>query len=389
LFLLSRSAHWHHKIELNEFKQTIQSREMEESDSLRRWNIINGLHAGSIRELDLSDELWASSVTMEPFQPDLENIIVALQSNRNLKTIRISNDVLAAIGENNQGRLFRSMGKLTTLRHMTVNRGAGSPTAIHTRVLADALSETSNGLTVLKLSRFKIGSRSEVEQLARGLKARVLGSLNTLMIEGIVFDVEDKTGFLDPILLALAPVSGDPRGQLSYFRLSCVEAARSGASVVSPQALGAFFADEPIAMPRRSLFQLHNLGLNASHCEAMAQALTRDDALLRPIDNLNLTGNLSIGQQGYAALLWLLNRRVDIGFVVVDDQSWQSTFDLMRFMNRTCHRGHFMENGVFPSKAIWVNFLAEIVSARSYWNAEQKLNALWHTLREDPDLICT
>jgi hypothetical protein len=385
LFLLSRSAHWHHKIELNEFKQTIQSREMEESHSLRRWNIINGLNAGSIRELDLSDELWASSVTMEPFQPDLENIIVALQSNRNLKTIRISNDVLAAIGENNQGRLFRSMGKLTTLRHMTVNRGAGSPTAIHTQVLADALSETSNGLTVLKLSRFKIGSRSEVEQLARGLKARV-GSLNTLWLDDIVLDVEDKSGYLDPILLALAHVPGEPRRQLSYFRLSCVEAAPSGVSVVSPAAFGAFFVERRM---RHYYHYLNSLGLNVNHCEAMVHELARDAASLSPISVIGLTGNPSIGQHGNEALLGLLNRRFDILVVVVDDQSWSATFELVTFMNIDFHRGRFLKNGVFPSKAMWVNFLAGLASTDRYDYEAKRLNAIWYTLREDPDLICT
>jgi hypothetical protein len=37
--------------------------------------------------------------------------------------------------------------------------------------------------------------------------------------------------------------------------------------------------------------------------------------------HLILTGNPSIGQQGYEALLGLLNRSFDIG-VKVDDQNW-------------------------------------------------------------------
>jgi hypothetical protein len=56
---------------------------------------------------------------------------------------------------------------------------------------------TSNGIRPLKLFGLKINKRSVVEQLARGLKARV-GSLATLWLEYIVLDVEDKKGFLDP-----------------------------------------------------------------------------------------------------------------------------------------------------------------------------------------------
>jgi hypothetical protein len=154
----------------------------------------------------------------------------------------------------------------------------------------------------LQLSRFKIGSRSEVEQLARGLKARV-ASLESLTLENIVLDVEGKTEFLDPILLVLAPVPGALRGQLSYFRFSCLEGALNGESVVSPEALGAFFTEEPVETPMRD-FLLNNLGLNDGNCEIMAQELARDGALLRPrdgaftrrIDELDLTGNPSVGQ---------------------------------------------------------------------------------------------
>jgi hypothetical protein len=158
---------------INENDQSVDDTDDEEewieSESLRRRNIISELHASSLQDLDLSDDIWASSVTMESFQPDLENMILELQSNRSLITIRISREFLAAIAETDQGRLFRSLGNFPTLQHMTIYGGAELPSAIHTRVL-DALSETSNSMRSL---------RSEVDQLARGLKARV-GSLEVL-----------------------------------------------------------------------------------------------------------------------------------------------------------------------------------------------------------------
>jgi hypothetical protein len=369
----------------------VDEEESIESDSLHRRSIINGLHASSVQHLDLSDRLWRSSVTMESFQPGVENIIVALQSNRSLKTVEISWEVLAAIGEIDQGRLFCSLGNLPTLLRMSLDGGAGSPTRIHTRVLADALSETSNGLNSLVLYGLKISSRSEVEQLARGLKS-IVETLERLTLGDIVLDVEDKAAFLDPILLALAPAPGQPRGQLSYLRLSCVEAAPNGASVVSPEALRSFFAEEPIGNPTRT-FHLQNLDLNDNHCEVMALELARrDDASLRPIyaldmSVLNLTGNPSIGQHGYAAILGLLNRGFDIRAVEVDDQNWKTTFDLVESLNGLYHRRRFLRNGVFPSRTMLVSFLAEIASIDPYGNKARKLNAIWYTLRESPDLI--
>jgi hypothetical protein len=115
-----------------------------ESDSVRRTNIISDLRASSLQSLSLSGELWESSLTMESFQPDVENIIAALQSNCSLESIEISREILAAIGESKQGRLFYSLGSLPTLQNMTLYGGVGSHTAIHTRALADSLSETSN-----------------------------------------------------------------------------------------------------------------------------------------------------------------------------------------------------------------------------------------------------
>jgi hypothetical protein len=263
-----------------------------------------------------------------------------------------------------------------------VRGGVQSSTAIHTPVLADALSETTNGLMSLQLFDLKISSRSKVEQFARGLKARV-ASLETLMLENIVLNVEDKTGFLDPILLALSPVPGEPCGQLSFFEFSCVEAASNGISVVSPEALGALFAAEPV--PSRT-FQLNNLGLNDNHCEVMAQELARYDAVSWRMDKLNLTGNPSIGKRGYAALLGLLNRRFHIA-VDVDNQNWKATLDLVYYINSGYHRGRFLKNGVFPSKEMLVNFLAEVIKRTD--DQTKKLSAIWYTLCENPDLIST
>jgi hypothetical protein len=110
---------------------------------------------------------------------------------------------------------------------------------------------------------------------------------------------------------------------------------------------------------------------------------------LRPIDVLDLTGNPSIGQQGYVALLGLLDRRLNVGTIVVDDLNWKPTFDLVVDMNRRYRRGRFLENGVFPSKAMWVDFLAKLSTDHYRSSGAHTLNAIWYTLREDPDLICT
>jgi hypothetical protein len=149
------------------------------------------------------------------------------------------------------------------------------------------------------------------------------------------------------------------------------------------------YQQQPIEMPcvsflRLCFLRLKNLGLNGNHCEDMAHELARDDALLRPIGELTLAGYPSIGQQGHEALLGLLNRRFHIGTLVVDDLKWKTIFDLVIFMNLEYYlRGRFLENGVFPSKLMWIDFLVESTDNDVYGGA-RNLNAIWHTLREDP-----
>jgi hypothetical protein len=357
-----------------------------ESASVRRRNIISRVHESSLDNLRLSGELWTSFPTMASFRPDLENLLAALESNRSLETITISKDILAIIGESDQGRLFCTLGSLPNLLHMTVSGGSPeSPTVIHTRILAEALSQTSNGIKLLQISGFELSSRLEVEQLATGLKNRV-ATLHTLKLDDIVLDGEDKTGFLDPILLAVSPVPGEPHGRLLEFGLSCRNAVSNGQSIVSPEALGSFFACRGRVGQLQCGVYLQKLGLDDNHCKVVVEQMAKDDAL-RPIAFFDLLGNPSIGQEGYEAILGLLNKRFDIRFVNVDDQSWKAKFDLVIYMNREFDRGLLRKEGSSPSKAMQVNFLAKLAE---YPYIETKmLNAIWYTLREDPDLMYT
>jgi hypothetical protein len=86
-----------------------------------------------------------------------------------------------------------------------------------------------------------------------------------------------------------------------------VEAVSNGASVVSPEALGAFIATEELVdMPWRAL-HLQYLGVSDNHCEVMAHELSRDDAVLGPIDDIDWTGKPSI--EGLTLVLYIGTNR--------------------------------------------------------------------------------
>jgi hypothetical protein len=162
--------------------------------------------------------------------------------------------------------------------------------------------------------------------------------------------------------------------------------------MISPGALGMFFSSEErmgwLPLPR--VFCLRTLGLNHHHCKVMAEQLAMDFDLLRPSTEFDFRGNPSIGEEGYEALLGLLNRKFDIRRINVDDQKWKATFFYVAYMNNEFDRGRFLKEGAFPSKTERVDFLAKLTNARFCPYREIEIfNAIWCTLREDPDLIYT
>jgi hypothetical protein len=130
-------------------------------------------------------------------QADLENIIGALQSNRSLNSISISRDVLAAIGKASETRHYFLQLGVPTLQTLVVWGGLTRP-PLFTRRYSLIRYQTSNSIKFLELS----GRRSAVAQSGAACtrSSESVGSL-WVVLESIVFDVEDQTGFLDPIHL--------------------------------------------------------------------------------------------------------------------------------------------------------------------------------------------
>jgi hypothetical protein len=103
---------------------------------------------------DRFGELWASSATMESFQPDLENIIVALQSNRSLESISIGRR-----SRQLSAKAIRASFRSVKLAYVANVVGMGYKfNDIHTWGANDALSKTSNGIKVFGALTLKIGS---------------------------------------------------------------------------------------------------------------------------------------------------------------------------------------------------------------------------------------
>jgi hypothetical protein len=99
------------------------------------------------------------------------------------------------------------------------------------------------------------------------------------------------------------------------------------------------------------------LGLTDSHVLAIVDGLSTPGIYL---DYLNLESNPDITDQGYGALLNLINQANVIGAVYlckwdkrdesfVDEKAWEAKIDLVSEMNSKYGRLEYMANGTFTS----------------------------------------
>mmetsp|Transcript_2823 Transcript_2823/g.3795 ORF Transcript_2823/g.3795 Transcript_2823/m.3795 type:complete len:105 (+) Transcript_2823:1-315(+) len=65
---------------------------------------------------------------------------------------------------------------------------------------------------------------------------------------------------------------------------------------------------------------------------------------------------------------------------------WEHKFDLVRSMNNLHSRMDYIDGGAFIDRSKWVEWLAKLNKA-SWADDKHKLNYLWFTLLEKPDMI--
>jgi hypothetical protein len=155
---------------------------------------------------------------------------------------------------------------------------------------------------------------------------------------------------------------------------------------------------------------LYGLGLNDSHCHAIAEALR---APYMNLEMLKLCLNPDISAQGYGSLLSLVNRSnaIDkwtdpISTFCVDDKHWEAKLNLVSEMNRHYGRREYMTDGAFTSEEHrwqWLKKLATLPSSSSdgdeegdieymeYMDEEdaKQVNFIWYELLEHPEFMQT
>jgi hypothetical protein len=352
-------------------------------------------------------------------------------TNKNLQSVQLAYDFFSNLSdEQDQARVFHRIASLPALSKLSVKGSAGAPGIIHTPLLLSALTTTQNNLEALTVWNIVLSNESELDQLVELLKPPCGRSLARLSLKLVVSTTTNTTsaanannngnnnannntdagpdcsklGFLDPVLRALAPLNGDGDDEVGCYRqppfftlTGYQRSSMHGPPLVTVAALRAYLAAGVLfhGKENRSL-TLEGLGLDDDHCQAIAEhfAVHKDDETSdRMLRNLWLRNNPAIGKEGYAALMGLLNRHHATLYTIrVDDKSWEAQFDFVMNMNTEYGRGQFLEDGVFASKAKWVDWLEWLsihasATPKNTQEESRNINFLFHSLLENPGFL--
>jgi hypothetical protein len=266
------------------------------------------------------------------------------------------------------------------------NNGVEKPViTIHTLALLDALANLNSSVWSLRVGNFALSNQSEVEALSNIILAK-RDTLRQIYLEGIECpansnqrDRDGQIGILDPLLYASS------RLETWYALELSARTPPSHSCLVTPNAVRALFGEER----RLNFLHLHGLGLNNSHCDAIAEALQEGHT---SVGRLSFESNPAISAQGFAALLGLINRANVIDRFFLDKKRWEAELNLVSVMNRKHGRLEYMMNGTFSSEERrwqWLQKLAAMEGTDEEEFAARHINYLWYTVRENPEVVQT
>jgi hypothetical protein len=376
----------------------------EAHDAAANWNwenLLQRIREGRIVHLDLSDHqaenyLLTNEMQMRAMRDRLVEALevwARVQAENptfywlELDSLIFGNKFFAGMDEQRQRRFFRTIFALPvctiSLGETSKNDTEKPAITICALALLDDLATLNLSVQRIRVGNFALSTQSQVQALANLVIAK-RETLFFVSLEGIECPVnynkrdrDGRIGFLDPLLYASSRVE-----HLEWCTVS-TRMLPFQSSLVSSKAVRYLFR----AIRQRTLnsqVSLCGLGVDDSHCLAIAQELRTSTSLM---GDLSLAGNAAISDQGYNALLGLINRVNAIEAFYFDNKAWEGKLNLVSEMNRRHGRLEYLTNGHFTSDRRRWKWLEKLASLSS-WNepdAAKRVNYLWYELLEHPE----
>jgi hypothetical protein len=315
-----------------------------------------------------------------PPPPLHQELIAAVNASVGLTHAILGHAILKVLGPAGQAAVLTAVTKHDTLLFLKLGTDHSMQIQVlSTSAILQALTtHATPNLAEMEFRGLTLQTVDQVQGLVKviGMRTQILRQLNIL---GIEFPVESRLGLnqglLDPVFDALSKV--EPLDELRLI----------GLGNPAPQTIVTSSALSNILMVKKKWWRLalDGMGMDDAHCYVIIDMFSRD-ATCKAGDLLSLYDNPAISAdvvKSMAALFFLKRR---MGAIKVDDPEWEAKFDLVRSMNNLHSRMDFIDNGALVDGNKWVEWLAKL-NCLGWEDDKHKLNYMWFTLLEKPDLI--
>lgn len=392
---------------------------------LERWrDYLTDIRIGKTRILKLTDMQFEQELQALPalsrseedqnnsasWIADLVTAVTAASMDEGILTHAMIGPKLLTLLGKEQKRLFSAVASHQTLSFFLVkgcnNSCSDEQTALEMDAVVEALGDHSTpALSEMELEGIKFTSLESIQQWSHVLvgKRDTLRQINMIGITTLSKNGALQTGWLDPIILALAPPSADVTTPLDELKLMGIGDDDNGAISQKPTITAG--ALKTLLQYKKKWWRLglDGLGLHDEHIRVLTTMFCRDESC-KAGDLLSLLGNPAITAKAYQEFFegcFFWKRRM--GLIKVDDKEWEAQFDLVRSMNNLHNRLDYVvskrhspsmeDTGFntlkagFGSRDKWVEWLVKLGTGLPWEDDKHRLNYLWFTLLEKPDFI--
>jgi hypothetical protein len=343
-----------------------------------------------------------------------QELVEAVSSSTGLTHAILGHKVLQLLGPTGQLAVLQACCRHDSLLFLKLGTDHSMQTGIlcTSAILQALIANKTPVLSEMEFRGVTLQNNAEVQQLVTCILQRttILRQLNLLGLEFPNQQTQQVSvthchGFLDPLLNALSQV--EPLDELKLIGLG-----HPTHSTLPPNSVITSHALRDLLQVKKKWWRLvlDGMGLDDGHCHVMVELFARDDTC-KAGDLLSLQQNPAVSESAIKQMAALFFRKRRMGAIKVDctctsngnsgnggigdgssptttspHAEWEHKFDLVRSMNNLHSRMDYIDGGAFVERSKWVEWLAKLNKA-SWADDKHKLNYLWFTLLEKPDMI--
>jgi len=258
---------------------------------------------------------------------------------------------------------------------------------IATSALLKCMSSTADmwtNLTEVEMRGLEIHAAQEVDMMVKFVqkcpKLRQFNCLGMVMNPQLIV----TAGLFDKLVTNVQAISGFDELQLGRKLVEENQTNKSAPPLITPSTLAHLLE----VKPKWWRMALDGMALEDSHLHIIGSCL-KDNKDCKMNDLLSLRDNPKITGNGLQALYKICLSKQRMGLVLSDDASWVATFDLVRPLNNLHRRLEYINvtgGGGYRSREAWINWL-HVIGNLPWIGEARKLNYIWFTLLEQPEMI--